>query len=134
MYNTKVVCTYNTEEIFVKTDVLSNKEKEFIRDAIYRQELLNVLGMSDYNEAEMNRAIHELYLKIESCKELKECMAKCAGRFLSEDLELGLMLMFAYDYMYLTHICICEYLDPPLKKVEPNTEPNIKKLITLIHL
>jgi hypothetical protein len=132
MYNTNVVCTYHTPEVFTSEDNITDIEKEFIRDSIYRQELLDILGMSDFNEPEMNRAIHALYEKIESCKELKECMAACAGRFLSEDLELGLMIMFAYDYMYLTHLCICDYLlppFPPLGKVEPNPsevsgEPN----------
>jgi hypothetical protein len=146
MYNTKVICTYNAPEVFNESDTINDEEKEFIRDTIYRQELLNILGMSEFNETEMNKAIHELYEKIKDSKELKECMTKCAGRILSEDLELGLMLMFAYDYMYLTHICICEYLDPPfppLGKVEPNTSPvglsgdfvetNIEKLIRLIN-
>ena len=141
MYNTKVVCTYNAEEVFEPSDTISDEEKEFIRDTIYRQELLDILGMSEFNEAEMNKAIHELYEKIKDNKELVECMTMLAGRFLSEDLELGLMLMFSYDYMYLTHICICEY--QPLGKVEPNTSPvglsgdfvesNIEKLIRLIN-
>jgi hypothetical protein len=126
MYNTKVVCTYNTDEVFKDSDNISEEEKEFIRDAIYRQELLDILGMSEFNESEMNRSIHELYEKIKDNKELKECMTKCAGRFLSEDLELGLMVMFAYDYMYLTHACICEStFESTFEKVEPN--PMIKQ-------
>jgi len=95
--------------------------------------------MSEFNESEMNRAIHELYEKIKDNKELKECMALCAAKILCEDLEIGLMIMFAYDYMYLTHACICEStfskVEPnqPLEKVEPNS-PNIKALIQLINL
>jgi hypothetical protein len=30
---------------------------------------------------------------------------------MSTDAELGLMILFAYDYMYLTHNCISEYLE-----------------------
>jgi hypothetical protein len=134
MYNTKVICTYNSLDVFTDSDEITEEDKEFIRDTIYRQELLNILGMKEFNEAEMNRAIRELYEKLESCKELKKCMANLAGRFLSEDLELGLMILFAYDYMYLTHICVCEYLEslPPLGKVEPNSQ-NIKALVQLIN-
>ena len=130
MYNTKVVCTYHLDDVFNEKDNISDKEKEFIRDAIYRQELLDILGIDEFNEDKMGKAFHELYLRIESFKELKECMQQMAARFLSEDVELGLMILFAYDYMYLTHACICEYLDPPfphfppfppLGKVEPNT-------------
>lgn len=140
MYNTKIVCTYHAPEVFTSSDTITEEEREFIRDTIYRQELLDILGISEFNEIEMNKAIHELYEQIKSCKELKECMAKIAGRFLSEDLELGLMFLFAYDYMFLTHICICEYLNPPppppFKKVEPNTcevsrdflEPNTSEM------
>jgi hypothetical protein len=30
---------------------------------------------------------------------------------MSTDEELGLMILFAYDYMYLSHACISEYLE-----------------------
>ena len=35
MYNTKIVCTYNTPEVFLEEDNVSEEEKGFIRDAIY---------------------------------------------------------------------------------------------------
>jgi len=111
MYNTKVVCTYNAPEVFKCSDTITDDDKDFIRDTVYRQELLDILGIEEYNEEQMNKAIHDLYLKLESCKELKECMSKLSGKFLSEDLELGLMILFAYDYMHLTHICVTEYLE-----------------------
>lgn len=111
MYNTKVVCTYNASEVFNDSDDINDEGKEFIRDSLYRQELLDILGMDEFNENEMNDAIHDLYEQIKNNKELTNCMSKLSGRFLSEDLELGLMILFAYDYMYLTHICISEYLE-----------------------
>ena len=111
MYNTKVVCTYNLSDVFNPSDVISDEEKDFVRDSLYRQELLDILGMDEFNENEMNRAIHELYEKVKNNKEMVSCMTKLAGRFLSEDLELGLMILFAYDYMYLTHTCVSEYLE-----------------------
>jgi hypothetical protein len=111
MYNTKVVCTYNAPEVFNDSDKITDQDKEFIRDSLYRQELLDILGMDEFNENEMNRTIHELYEKLKNNEELTKCMSRLAGRFLSEDLELGLMILFAYDYMYLTHICVTEYLE-----------------------
>jgi hypothetical protein len=111
MYNTKVVCTYNTSEIFIASDKITDDEKDFIRDTIYRQELLDILEMEDYNEKEMDRVIHDLYEKVKDNKELKECMLKLAGNFMSVDEEFGLMILFAYDYMYLTHNCISELLE-----------------------
>ena len=111
MYNTKIVCTYNTSDVFLESDNITEEEKGFIRDALYRQELLNILDIQEYNEEGMNNSIHELYEKLKECKELKECMKQLARRFLCEDLETGLMFLFAYDYMHLTHVCICEYFE-----------------------
>jgi hypothetical protein len=111
MYNTKVTCTYNTSKVFLSTDKISDDEKDFIRDSIYRQELLNILGMEEFNEDQITLSLHELYERIKCYIPLKECMEKISGRFMSEDLEIGLMILFAYDYMYLTHICISEYLE-----------------------
>ena len=111
MYNTKVVCTYNTPDVFSVDDTVSEEEKNFVRDVIYRQELLNILGMEEFNDSEMERTIHELFKKVREEPFLKECMNKLSGHFLNIDQEIGLMLMFSYDYMYLTHICISELLD-----------------------
>ena len=64
MYDTKFVCTYHTPEVFLDTDNVTEDEKEFIRNTIYRQELLYILGMDEYNEAEIlirARCINKLY-------------------------------------------------------------------------
>jgi hypothetical protein len=110
-YNSSLVCTYNTNEIFNDNDDIRDEDKNFIRDAIYRQELLNILCMTEYNEKEMDTSIHELYERVKESEELKECMLKLSGHFMSLDEEFGLMILFAYDYMYITHICISEYLE-----------------------
>ena len=111
MYNTKVVCTYHTDEVFLETDQITDEERYFVRDAIYRQEVLDILGMEDYIESEMIRTIHDLYEKVGQCSDIKECALKLAAHFMNDDAEFGLMILFAYDYMHLTHTCISEYLD-----------------------
>lgn len=111
MYNTKIVCTYHTDEVFVESDDLTDFEREFIRNAIYRQEILDILGMDDYNEPEMVKSLHLLYESIKTNTELKECMLQFANKCRNADEEFGLMIMFAYDYMHLTHKCICELLE-----------------------
>lgn len=127
MYNTKFNCTYNNCYMFLKDDNISENEKKEISDVVYREELLKVFGIEEYSETELNNGIHELYDKIKDCTELKECMTKLAAHFMSEDLELGLMILFAYDYMYLSHICICEYLETG--KI---TEKNIWNLKSIV--
>ena len=128
MYDTKFVCTYHTPEVFLDTDNVTEDEKEFIRNTIYRQELLYILGMDEYNEAQINTAMNEIYNKAKENDELKKCMNKLAGQFMKADEELGLMLLFSYDYMYLTHICISEFIETG--KI---SEENIKKLEDAIY-
>ena len=59
MYNTKIVCTYNTLEIFTdyEKNFLKDNEKDFVRNVIYRQELLDILGIDDYNEKNLDKKI-----------------------------------------------------------------------------
>jgi hypothetical protein len=111
MYNTTVICTYNTPEVFLEDDDISEDEKDFIRDVIYRQELLDILGIEEYNEKELVVAIHELYEIVKHHEFLKECMIQVAKKFMNKNEEFGLMVLYSYDYMYLTHICVSEFLD-----------------------
>jgi hypothetical protein len=116
MYNTQVVCTYNTPEVFLETDNITDDEKAFVRDTIYRQELLDILDIDfenddNDNDEKINNALNELYKRIKYCEQLTKCMLKLAGKYMATNEEFGLMLLFSYDYMYLTHICISEFIE-----------------------
>lgn len=111
MYNTQVVCTYNTPEVFLETDDITGDEKAFIRDTIYRQELLDIFCENDDNDDKLSIAINDLYKRVKYCEQLTKCMLKLAGKYMATNEEFGLMLLFSYDYMYLTHICICEFIE-----------------------
>ena len=134
MYNTKVVCTYNTPEVFLETDNITDDEKTFIRNIIYRQEFLNVLDIDyensyDDNEEKISEAIKNLYNRVKDSTCLRKCMVKVVqkhmnvGKYMTSDEELGMMLLYSFDYMYLTHICISEFIE----KGDIDDE-NIKKL------
>ena len=132
MYDTKFVCTYNTPEVFLDTDNISQEEKDFVRDAIYRQELLNIFGIDEYNEKEMDKAmeeaISELYIKVKDCDALKECILKLADNFMITNNLVSLMLLYSYDYMHLTHICISDFLENG--KIEENNILKLKEIIS----
>ena len=139
MYNTKVVCTYNTPEVFLETDNITNDEKTFIRDIIYRQEFLNILDIDyensyDDNEEKISEAIKNLYNQVKNCEKITKCMVKViqkhmnVGKYMTSDEELGMMLLFSYDYMYLTHICISEFIE-----TGNIDDKNIKKLVKALN-
>jgi hypothetical protein len=139
MYNTKVECTYNTPEVFLETDNITDDEKTFIRNIIYRQELLNILDIDYENDDEDNQekiseVIKDLYNRVKVCSGLKKCMVKVVqkhmnvGKYMTSDEELGMMLLFSYDYMYLTHICISEFIE-----TGNIDDENIKKLMKALN-
>jgi hypothetical protein len=129
MYNTKVICTYNTPEVFLETDDITDDDKEFVRQTLYRQELLNILGIEEYDDEEINKVVHETYEKVKECKEIKDCINKVLTYIMVPDEEIGFMLLLSYDYLYISHICISEFLETG--KI---SDDNIKVLFTLFTL
>jgi hypothetical protein len=111
VYDTHYTCVYNSPDVFLETDQVSESEREFILDVLYRQDILNIFNMEDYNIDELTTAINELYEKIKINDKLIKIMIKLAGDISSMDEKLGLMIMFSFDYLYITHPCICEFLE-----------------------
>ena len=83
--------------------------------------------MDENNEAQINTAMNEIYNKAKENDELKKCMNKLAGQFMKADEEFGLMLLFSYDYMYLTHICISELFETG--KIDEKNMRNLKGIV-----
>lgn len=112
MYDTKFECRYHKDDIFLETDQVTDDEKNFIRNILYREDIINIF-LIDFNDDFdiLNNLMNELYEKIKNFSPLKECMKKMAKIILSEDEHSGLLLMYSYDYMYISHKCISEYLD-----------------------
>lgn len=124
MYNTNVVCTYNTPEVFIESDNITDDERAFVRETIYRQELLDIFGLEEFNDHKIDNAIYLLYEKLKYSEEMRKCMLKFAEMALIIEEKIGLMVLFSYDYMYLTHICVSEYIETG--KI---TELNISNLL-----
>jgi len=131
MYNTKIICRYNDYifENLAEIEHMTEKDKDFFLTDLYRQEFLNIFGLEEYDETKINQTLDELYEKIKDCKELKECMLKLASNIMSLDEEIGMLFLFSYDYMHLSHICICEFLE-----TGQISQDNISKLKTEIKM
>ena len=71
MYKTDYICTYMDDDVFVETDKVNDSEKDFIRNCIYRQDLLNIFGLNEFKESVINKKINDLN-EIEMKKAPKE--------------------------------------------------------------
>lgn len=115
MYNINTECTYHSSEVFLETDNISENEKQFVRDCLYRQEMLNIFNLDEFDEAIINEKAHMLYEKIKDVKEFVVCMEHVLQKMnlpFSNELEreVGLYILLSYDYLYLFHLSICEFL------------------------
>lgn len=130
MYNTKVICTYNTPEVFLETDDITDDDKEFVRQTLYRQELLDVLGIEEYDEEKIGKVVNETYERVKECCEIKECVDIVLAYIISTDKIIGFMLLLSYDCLYISHICISEFLETG--KVSSDNITMLKKSISVL--
>jgi len=111
MYNTKYICTYNNNDVISENDDIDENQKQFIKDVVYRQDLLNIFDMVDFNDDIINDSINNLYIQLESNEKFNDLMLLSASKILSCDLKIGLMMLFSFDLMFLSHKCIGEFID-----------------------
>jgi hypothetical protein len=112
MYDIKYECRYYKDSVFLETDDVTEDEKDFIRDVLYREDLLNIFGIDENDDSTIfDSVISELYKKLTDCDSLRECMRLAAARLISENEETGLCILYSYDFMHLTHKCVCSYLE-----------------------
>ena len=98
MYNTLLRCTYNN---------VSDVDQE----DQYRIEYLNAFNLEEFDDKQINKEVDALFEQLRTSPDLNNCMTKSAATFFSEDLHVGLMGLFAFDFFYLAHPCICEFLE-----------------------
>lgn len=111
MYNSKYICSYNDDDVILPEDNVDECDKSFIRTAIYRSDFLSIFELEDFNDEIINKSIHDLYEKIKTSEELYFCMKEVSKSFITDDCEMGLMMLFSFDFLYLSHPCICEFLE-----------------------
>jgi hypothetical protein len=78
----------------------------------YRIEYLNAFNLEEFNDKQINQEVDALFERVKHSPDLTKCMSKSAAGFGNcEYLHVGLMGLFAFDYFYLAHPCICEFLE-----------------------
>lgn len=141
MYNSKLICTYSYYDPNLRkhhSDITYEIEDvsgfEDIAEIIYQAELLRVFNidpidksLDDSNE-DIKLEITILYNLISSQQKMVECMKKTASLMISDDLELGLMILYSYDYFFLTHKCVSDFLE-----MGEISEQNMNNLFNEVH-
>ena len=108
MYDTTVTCTYMDDDVILESDGVNDNEASFIRSCIYRQELLNIFCLEDFDESVINKQVEILYEKV---KNMDGFTGLLTNEFSPDDELLGFTILYSYDFLYLTHPLICELLE-----------------------
>ena len=103
--------TYHTNEVFLETDEATEDEKKFIRNCIYRQELLNLFDLEDFDEVLMNQRMSFLYKKIIFDSDFQIILEKLQDTYFLPSKEDCFTLLFSFDYLYMTHLCFCDLFE-----------------------
>jgi hypothetical protein len=113
LYNTSYNCIYKKEDLFLDSDNLTSENKNLIIEDLYRNDLLNIFFLEEYNEEKLSGKLDKLYIKISSCDFLMDYIKKLMDVYYghSEDDTFGLIFLLTFDNLYLFHPCICEYLE-----------------------
>ena len=111
LYNTAYVVSYMDSDVFLETDIVNDAEKTFILSCIYRQDLLNIFCLEEFNDTTINNKIMKLLKSLKHHSGLFECMLIAAKAMNDDDPLTGLMILFSFDYLHLAHPCICEYFE-----------------------
>ena len=139
MYNSQFISTYSYYDPELRNkfhsgeniDINDVKGFEELSEVIYQTDLLRAFGFTVEDlerEIEFNTTLmNELYNQFKDHVSFSECMEKAKNKHFCEDLESGFITLFSYDYFFLTHKCICEYL----KNEEITTESieNLKRAL-----
>ena len=130
MYNTKHVCIYNTNTIFLPTDKVNDDEKLFIMNVLYRQDILNIFDMEEFDEKIINDCLCELYEKVKTNEVIKQLTDLLGQQFGIDEGITGLIIMYSFDYLYITHKCVSQFLESG--NILPEDLDELQKIMTKI--
>ena len=120
MYNTKYLCTYQNKDIFLEEEekLLSQEEKDFILNCLYRNDLLYIFNIEDFEKEYKKQLFDELYEKVKPNSFFLSCIKKLAKDFNNETEEFGVVLLYSFELLYLAHPCVSEFLETGLVSQE----------------
>lgn len=106
-------CTYHLPEVFLETDQITLEEADFIRNCIYRQELLNFFDLEEFDESLLESKIGELYKQVVLEKEkvfelFLDILHKDFSFFTKEQC---FSLLFSFDFFWMTQLCLKDYFE-----------------------
>lgn len=77
-------------------------------DEQYRECICSVFQMSEYDDENISTGLEYVFQLTQSNSALMEIYVLAAGKMMSEDPEIGLVILFSYDYFATFHKCLTD--------------------------
>jgi hypothetical protein len=82
-----------------------------LKQLLYQLQLLQALGMSEYDENNINIKINTLYTQLKDITFIRDLIAENKHSIQLQDDELVFRTFFSYDYFDLFHKCLYRYFN-----------------------
>jgi hypothetical protein len=112
------VCTYTDIDIFLPEDNITEHEQQFVLNCLYRNDLLYIFNIEDFEKEYKDKMMNELFEKIKENIFLLSCVEQMAKKYKysyngnnNNNMLLGVIMLYSYDFLHVTHPCVSEYLE-----------------------
>lgn len=89
-----------------------NIQIQYTNDDEYRKCITRVLHIDEDededNDADLTQILDVIFEK--TSVHFKELYELSSAIMMMEDIDIGLVILFSYDYFSLFHLCLCDYL------------------------
>jgi len=135
-YNTGYICTYTDIDIFLPEDNITEDEKQFVLNCLYRNDLLYVFNIEDFEKEYKDKMMNKLFEEIKENDFLLSCIEQMAKKYSyngnNNNMLLGVIMLYSYDFLHVTHPCVSEYLEKG--EIRDESMRALKEKIHLFHL
>jgi len=93
----------------LKDEDLENDELLQNIDILYNYDFLQAFNLNDYDLVIIDNIILELFNDLKKNERLKNMMSILSKSFLCEDIDIGFVMMFSFNYFHIIHKIIHSY-------------------------
>jgi len=122
-YNIDHICVYNSNDLILKDDNVTKNDIDFIRNFMYKNDLLNIFNLTEQEEQEelnnlntlgqntkITKTIDVLYELLIHNNDFNILLQNASLICKSNNLKLGIIILFSFDLLHDSHIFFCDYL------------------------
>tara|TARA_Y100000590_G_scaffold460579_1_gene620208 strand:- start:458 stop:802 length:345 start_codon:yes stop_codon:yes gene_type:complete len=91
-------------------DLNLNIECDYTNNDEYRDTYLKIFKLDNFDEEVINSQLANIKNIIVKNDIFRELLTKSAGLYLTEDLDIGLMILFSYDYLKDFTQCLNDFI------------------------